>query len=164
MDGDTRRVAISRNVGFYESRVSMRAPDGRWVDLPIPETATFDALVSGQAIVTLVEPLGALQPGSVVAFDIAAMLAGQKPRRRWSWRRAKTQAIEEVSATDNVLWIKALDDVSGKLFALSPPAGRQLGARDMTLPANSTIHIVGTADKQDIAFVTVEGMLTADDA
>ena len=30
----------------------------------------------------------------------------------------------------------------------------------MTLPANSTIHLAGTADKQDIAFATVEGMLT----
>jgi prolyl oligopeptidase len=32
---------------------------------------------------------------------------------------SKSQAIEQVSASDNVLWIKALDDVSGKLFALT---------------------------------------------
>ena len=29
----------------------------------------------------------------------------------------------------------------------------------MPLPANSTVHIAATADKQDIAFATVEGML-----
>ena len=28
------------------------------------------------------------------------------------------QAIEDVSATDDILWVKALDDVEGKLFAL----------------------------------------------
>jgi len=159
MDGKTRRVAISRNVGFYESRVSMRAPDGHWVELPIPQTASVDAVVSGQAIVTLVEPLGTFQPGSVVAFDINQMLAGQKPAPTLVMAPSKTQAIEEVSATDNVLWIKALDDVSGKLFQYArQPDGRWAG-RDMNLPSNSTIHIVGGADKQDIAFATVEGML-----
>ena len=160
MDGDVRRVAISRNVGFYESRVSMRAPDGRWVELPIPETASFDANVSGQAIVTLVEPLGQFQPGSVVAFDIAQMLAGQKPAPTLVMAPTKSQAIEEVSASDNVLWIKALDDVSGKLFALRRQADGSWSSKAMPLPGNSTVHIAGTADRRDIAFATVEGMLT----
>jgi prolyl oligopeptidase len=159
MDGDIRRVAISRNVGFYESRVSMRAPDGRWVELPAPQTASFAAVVSGQAIYTLVEPLGSLQTGSVVAYDINQMLAGQKPVPTLVMAPSKTQAIEEVEASDNVLWIKALDDVSGKLFHyVRQPDGSWTG-RDTGLPANSTIHIVETADKQDIAFATVEGML-----
>jgi prolyl oligopeptidase len=159
MDGDIRRVAISRNVGFYESRVSMRAPDGRWVDLPIPETASFDAVVSGQAIATLVEPLGAFRPGTVVAYDIQQMLAGRKPMPVLVMAPSKTQAIEEVAASDHVLWIKALDDVSGKLFAYSrQPDGRWAG-RDTGLPGNSTVHLAGTADKQDIAFATIEGML-----
>jgi prolyl oligopeptidase len=160
MDGDVRRVGISRNVGFYEARLSMRAPDGRWVDLPIPETANFNAVISGQAIATLVEPLGSFQPGSVVAYDIWAMLAGQKPAPRLVIAPTKTQAIEEVSASDNVLWVKALDDVSGKLFALRRQADGSWSSRAMALPANSTVHIVKTADKQDIAFATVEGMLT----
>jgi prolyl oligopeptidase len=160
MDGDLRRVAISRNVGFYESRVSMRAPDGRWVELPIPETASFDAVVSGQAIATLVEPLASHQPGSVVAFDIAQMLSGQKPAPALVMAPTKTQAIEEVQASDHVLWVKALDDVSGKLFALRRQSDGSWSSQAMPLPGNSTIHIAATADKRDIAFATVEGMLT----
>jgi prolyl oligopeptidase len=159
MDGDTRRVGISRNVGFYESRVSLRAPDGRWVELPIPQSASFSAVVAGQAIYTLVEPLGAMQTGSVVAFDINQMLAGQKPLPALVMAPSKSQAIEEVAATDNVLWIKALDDVSGKLFQYARQPDGKWAGRDMSLPGNSTIHIVGGADKQDIAFVTIEGML-----
>jgi prolyl oligopeptidase len=160
MDGDVRRVGISRNVGFYESRLSMRAPDGSWVDLPIPETANFNAVIAGQAIATLVEPLGQYQPGSVVAFDILAMLAGQKPAPVLVMAPSKSQAIEDVNASDNILWIKALDDVSGKLFALRRQADGSWSSKAMPLSANSTIHIVGTADKQDIAFATVEGMLS----
>ena len=160
MDGDVRRVAISRNVGFYESRVSMRAPDGRWVELPIPQTANFETLVAGQVIASLVEPLGAYKPGSVVAYDLAAMLAGQKPAPTLVMAPSATQALEEVASSDNVLWIKALDDVSGKLFALRRQADGSWSSKSMALPGNSTVHIVGTADKQDIAFATVEGMLT----
>jgi prolyl oligopeptidase len=160
MDGDIRRVAISRNVGFYESRVSMRAPDGRWVELPIPETADFEAVVSGQAIAKLVEPLGQIPAGSVVAYDIQHMLAGQKPAPTLVMAPTKSQAIEEVQASDNMLWVKALDDVSGKLFALRRQADGSWSSKAAPLPGNSTVHIATTAGKQDIAFATVEGMLT----
>ncbi len=160
MDGDIRRPAISRNVGFYESRVSMRAPNGRWFELPVPQTAEYQDVVSGQAIYTLVEPLGAFRPGSVVAYDIQAMLAGQKPAPTLVMAPSKSQAIEEVQASDNVLWIKALDDVSGKLFALARQANGTWARQTMPLPANSTIQIAATAGKQDLAFATIEGMLT----
>lgn len=159
MDGNIRRLVIARSTGFYTTQWSLRAPDGRWVQMPIPETAETHEMMNGQAIIGLVEPLGELKPGSVVAFDIDQMLAGQKPEPMLVMAPSKSQAIEEVSATDNFLWIKALDDVSGKLFQyVRQPDGRWAG-RDMDLPGNSTLHIAETAGKQDIAFVTVEGML-----
>jgi prolyl oligopeptidase len=160
MDGDTRYVGINRGTGFYTSKLSLLGSDGRLVELPIPETATFETISGGQAIVSLVDPLGTIQPGSVVAFDVAAMLAGQRPPPTLVMAPTKTQAIEEVSASDHVLWIKALDDVSGKLFALARQANGTWARQTMPLPANSTIHIAATADKRDIAFATVESMLT----
>ena len=159
MDGDVRRVAISRSVGFYERRVSMRAPDGRWVELPVPQTAGFDDVVSGQAIYTLVEPLGSAPAGSVVAYDINAMLAGQKPAPALVVAPSKSQAIEEVAATDSKLWVKLLDDVSGKLMRFERRGDGKWAGRDMGLPANSTVQIAATAGKQDMVFATVEGML-----
>jgi prolyl oligopeptidase len=160
MDGDTRYVGINRGTGFYTSKLSLLASDGRLVELPIPETATFETISGGQAIVSLVDPLGTIQPGSVVAFDVAAMLAGRRPGPTLVMAPSKSQAIEEVSASDHVLWIKALDDVSGKLFALARQVNGTWARQTMPLPANSTIHFAATADKQDIAFATVEGMLT----
>lgn len=160
MDGETRYVGINRGTGFYTSKLSLLASDGRLVDLPIPETATFETISGGQAIVSLVDPLGSIQPGSVVAFDVAAMLAGRRPGPTLVMAPSKSQAIEEVSASDHVLWIKALDDVSGKLFALARQANGTWARQTMPLPASSTIHIAATADKRDIAFATVEGMLT----
>jgi prolyl oligopeptidase len=159
MDGDTRYVGIDRGTGFYTNKRSILAADGRWVELAIPDTASFETIFDGQAIVSLVDPLGAFQPGSIVAFDISQMLAGQKPAPTLVMTPTRSQAVEEVSASNNILWIKALDDVSGKLFAYARQPDGKWAGRDVKLPANSTIHIVGTADKQDLAFATVEGML-----
>jgi prolyl oligopeptidase len=73
---------------------------------------------------------------------------------------SKSQAIEQVSASDTILWVKALDDVSGKLFALRRAADGTWTQEVMPLAANSTISIAGVAGKADMAFATVEGMLT----
>lgn len=159
MDGDIRRAVINRATGFYTNRLSMRAPDGRWVELPIPDTADFQAAVGGQAIVSLVDPLGSFAPGAIVAFDVAAMLAGHKPAPTLVVTPTASQAIEEVASSDNVLWVKALDDVSGKLFAYSRRADGRWVGRETELPGSSTVHIAETTGKTDMAFVTVEGML-----
>ena len=159
-DGDIRYVAINRGTGFYTSRVSMLAPDGRWVELPVPESTEHEAIIGGQLIVSLVEPLGQFQPGSLVAFDLAAMLAGQKVAPTLVMAPTARQAIEEVASSDNVLWVKALDDVSGRLFALRRQPDGRWTSQAMALPANSTVQIAETAGKRDLAFATVEGMLT----
>ena len=159
MDGNTRYVGLDRGVGFYADKRSILTAGGKLVELPIPETAEFQTVIDGQAIVRLVDPLGQFKPGDVVAFDMAKMLAGAKPAPTLVMAPTKTQAIEQVSSTDHVLWIKALDNVSGKLFALRRQSDGSWASAEQPLPTNSTIQIVGGADEQDIAFATVEGML-----
>lgn len=159
MDGDIRRPVIDRGTGFYTSRLSMLAADGRWVALPIPETAQFRAVVGGQAIVSLIDPLGSLKPGAIVAYDIAAMLSGHQQTPTLVMMPSASEAIEEVAASDNVLWIKELDDVSGKLFAYNRRANGSWSGRNVQVPVSSTVHIVATTHKIDLAFFTVEGML-----
>lgn len=159
-DGDTRVVGVDRGTGFYANRISILVPGGRLVELPIPETAEFETILGGQVIVSLIDPLGGFEPGSVVAFDLASMLAGHQATPTLVMAPSKSQAIEQVASSDHVLWIKALDDVSGKLFALARQANGTWARQTIPLPANSTISIAATADKQDIAFATVEGMLT----
>lgn len=95
----------------------------------------------------------------MVAFDLAAILAGRTPQPTLVMAPSASQAIEQVAATDNMLWIKALDDVSGKLFALRRLPDGRWSRGSVNLAANSTVHIAGTADRQDIVFATVESML-----
>lgn len=158
-DGKTRYVGVNRATGFYTSRVSIFDSAGKLVELPIPESAGLETIHSGQAIVKLVEPLGSFQPGTLVAFDMAEMLAGRKPQPTLVMAPSESQSIEDVGATDSVLWVKALDDVSGKLFALRRQTDGSWSRAAMPLADNSTIALAGSADDRDIAFVTVEGMI-----
>lgn len=160
MDGDTRRLFLNRGTGFFTDQVSMLMPDGKVVRLPMPESAEFEAVIGGQAIVSLVDPLGNLPAGALVAWDLNAIAAGQSPQPTLVMAPTKTQSIQQVASSDNILWVKVLDDVSGKLIQLRRGADGRWSQRAVALPANSTIQLAETAGKRDMALATVESMLS----
>lgn len=157
-DGPTRYAMLNRGVGFYATRYKLRTLDGRWIDLPIPETSQLNGAVGGRLIVTLVDALPRLSAGTLVSYDLAAILASRKPAPRPVFVPTAHQAVEEVATSDHYLWVKMLDDVSGKLLAMSPTASGWT-RRSIDLPANSTIHIAAAADSSDRLFATVESLL-----
>jgi prolyl oligopeptidase len=160
VDGDRRWVMLDRGKTFYTNDLSLLRADGKLVPIPLPDTANYQDVIGGRLIAKLNQPLGAIPAGAVVAYSLADIEAGREAAPELVMAPTRTQAIEEVAATDNVLWIKALDDVSGKLFALSRGADGRWTSRAMPLAANSTISLAGAAGKQDMVFATVEGMLT----
>jgi prolyl oligopeptidase len=156
MDGNRRRVFTVRGTGFFTSQLSLLGSGGKPVRLPIPETAEYNDVIGGKAVVSLVDPLGDFLPGDLVAFDLDRPAAAPT----LVMRPTAKQSIEQVSASDNVLWVKLLDDVSGKLLALRPQGGGNWSQQAMDLPANSTISLESVSGKRDLAFASVEGMLT----
>ena len=76
---------------------------------------------------------GTEQPGALVAWSLQSVLDGSDPAPFAVFRPSDTQAIEEVAASETKLWVKVLDDVSGKLIELSPGQSGWT-ARDMELP------------------------------
>jgi prolyl oligopeptidase len=159
-DGDTRWTFVSRGPTFWTNQVSLLTADGRLVRTPLPETADYQDVIGGRMIAKLNAPLGDIPAGAVIAYPLAEIAAGRSPAPELVMAPSKSQAIEEVSASDNVLWVKALDDVSGKLFALTRGADGKWAATAMPLAPNSTVHLSGVAGRSDLAFATVEGMLT----
>ena len=161
IDGGKRWNFITRGVTFYINELSLVAPDGRLVRTPVPETADFDDVVGGRLIATLNKPLGNVPAGSIVAYSLAEIAAGRAAAPEIVMIPNEHQAIEKVAASQGMLWVKALDDVSGKMFVMWPRGtGEAWGSKAIELPANSTIHLLQTADGRDLAFATVEGMLT----
>ena len=163
LDGDTRWRFVNRSPSFWTNQISLVKEGGSTVPLPLPEDAEFEAVLNGLVIAKLNSALettgGTEQPGALVAWSLQSVLDGSNPAPFAVFRPSDTQAIEEVAASETKLWVKVLDDVSGKLIELSPGQSGWT-ARDMELPANSTVQIAETSGTGDTAFVTVESMLT----
>lgn len=160
LDGDTRWRFVRRGPNFWTNEISLVGNDGKLTPLPLPADAEFEAVLEGQVIAKLNSALPAAnaEAGSLVAWSLADVRGGRSATPRVVFRPSASQSVEQVSASENRLWVKLLDDVSGKLLSLTPStAGWQ--AREVSLPANSTVQIAQVSGKGDTAFVTVESML-----
>jgi prolyl oligopeptidase len=161
VDGDKRWMFITRGKTFWDNQLSLLTADGRLVTTPVPETASYDDVIGGRLVATLNKPLGNIPAGALVAWPLADIAAGRSAAPEVVMIPNEHQAIEEVAASKGMLWVKALDDVSGKLFVMWPrEPGGAWGSKAIELPANSTIHLLQTGDDRDLAFTSVEGMLT----
>ena len=155
-----RWVFVDRGKTFWTNERHLLTPSGGLVPVPLPADAELEDVIGDQLIAKLQSPLGRFRAGTLVAYSLRDILARGHAEPRLVMAPTAKQAIEEVSASDNVLWVKALDDVSGKLFALTPKKNGTWTSRPVALPANSTVHLLAAGGKPDLAFATVEGMLT----
>lgn len=163
LDGDTRWRFIQRGTSFWTANYSLVREDGSTVRLPLPEDAEFEAVLDGHVIAKLNSPLATrnreAEAGWLVAWPLQDVLDGKQAEPFVVFSPSETQAIEEVATSENTLWVKVLDNVSGKLIEVRPGYPGWFN-RDMDLPDNSTIQIAHTTGKGDTAFVTVESMLS----
>lgn len=164
LEGETRWRFVRRGPDFWTGEYSLVAEDGSLIALPLPRDAGFEAVLDGHVIAKMnslqVSSAGWSAPmGALVAWSLADIAAGRSVAPTVIFRPSETQAVEDVAASETKLWVKVLDDVSGKLIELTPGA-EGWAQRTMDLPANSTIQIAETSGKGDTAFVTVESMLT----
>ena len=162
MDGDRRWPMISRGKTFYTADIKLPNVDAsRYISTIIPDTASVRDVIDGQLVIFLNQDWADIPAGSLVSLSLEDMSADRKVPIVTAMTPTKAQAIEDVAATDNILWVKALDDVEGKLFALRrDSATGKWSQRDVPVAANATVAIAGTVGRRDLALVTAETMLT----
>ena len=160
VDGDRTWPMVERALDFYHSKIAHIAPDGRLVPTPLPADAVIDDVLDGRVIASLKTPWNGRPAGAVVAYSIPDLLAGRTPLIETVFVPNEHQAVEEISASRSRLWVKYLDDVSGRLTALTRAPDGTWASAPVALPDKSTIHLNATAGSSDVAFATVEGMLT----
>lgn len=158
--GTRRWLFVERGKTFWTNERHLLTPTGRLLPLPLPADAEMEDVIGDKLIAKLQSPLGSFRAGTLVSYALPEILARGHAEPKLVLAPTAKQAIEEVSASDNVLWVKALDDVSGKLFALTPKKKGGWTSRAIALPANSTVHLLSTGGSPDLAFATVEGTLT----
>lgn len=159
-DGDRHWPVIARGIDFYHSEISHIAPDGRLVRAPLPTDADIQDVLDGRMIAMLKSDWQGRSAGTLVAYSIPDLLAGRAPKIETVFAPTSTQAVETARAGKSRLWVKYLDDVSGRLAALMRSGEGRWSAETAALPANATVHLEAAAPDRDIAFARVEGMLT----
>jgi prolyl oligopeptidase len=152
-----RWVFVNRGKTFWTNAYQLVTPTGL-VPVPLPQDAEFEDVLGDRLVVKLQSPLGRFKAGSLVAYSLTDVLARGTAAPQLVMAPSAKQAIEEVSASDNLLWVKVLEDVSGKLYALSPK-GKGWSARAVPLAPNTTLHLLAAGGTPEQAFITVEGML-----
>lgn len=157
-DATRRYPMLSLSKSYWDTEYSLWTGT-RLVPVPLPEGADYQDVIDGRLIAKLQKPSGRFPAGAIVAYPLAPIMGGRAPAAELVMAPTRSQAIEEVSASDHVLWVKILDDVSGRLLALTR-GSRGWAQRAVPLAANSTVHIAGIGAKQDLVFATVDGMLT----
>jgi prolyl oligopeptidase len=160
VDGNRTWPIVNRAVDFYHSKISHIAPDGRLIPTPLPDDAQIEDVLDGRVIASLKTPWEGHPVGALVAYSIPDLLAGKTPAIETVFVPNEHQAVEEVSASHSKVWVKVLEDVSGRLIALSRAGDGSWSGAPVALPDKSTIHLNATASGSDLAFATVEGMLT----
>ena len=164
-DGGSRWTMISRGLTFWTNEYSL-VTDGGLRAVPLPRDATVEDVIGGRVIAKLnsnLEVGGRTFPsGSLISLSLADVAAGRSAEPELVMAPTERQAIEEVSASGDVLWVKALEDVSGRLFALRRGGDGRWTSRPVDLPANSTLRLLNSGGPSDLAFVNVHGMLMPD--
>lgn len=161
VDGDTRWPLAIRSIDFYHDRASHIAPGGRLVASPLPDDARIEDVLDGRLIALLRSDWKGHGAGSLVAYSIADLLAGRTPAIETVFAPTGAQAVEQVAASRSMVWIKYLDDVSGRLASVTRGGDGRWTPRAVALPDKSTVHLPAVAATDDLAFATVEGMLTS---
>ena len=159
-DGARRWSFVDVGRTFFEHEYRLLLPGGGLATLPAPAGSDLQDVIDGRAIVKLNRPSGRIPAGALVGYSLVDLAQGRTPAPELVLAPNARQAIEEVAASDGVLWVKLLDDVQGRLVALTRGGDGRWAQGPVALPANSTVHLAATAGRQDMAFATVEGMLT----
>jgi prolyl oligopeptidase len=160
VDGSRTWPVVTRAVDFYHHKVWHVAPDGKLVPSPLPDDADIEDVLDGRVIASLKTTWEGRPAGSLVAYSIPELLAHKAAAIETVFIPNQHQAVEEVSAGRSVVWVKYLEDVSGRLTALVRSPGGTWAGRISQLPDKSTVHLNATASTADLAFATAEGMLT----
>ncbi|MFQ3665630.1 MAG: prolyl oligopeptidase family serine peptidase [Sphingomonadaceae bacterium] len=158
--GANRRAIVDRRLTFWTSRISHLQEDGTLIDSPLPEDADFRfiATLAGtpRAFALLRSDWNGIPKGSLVAYIVPASGAPGPVERVFT--PSPTQAIRNVDATGEALYLHLLDNVAARLVRIAPEGW---ATTDIPLPANSALTLQAK-DAADTLYYTVASFTAPD--
>ena len=160
-DGKVVAVMAHRGVTFFESETYL-LEGPKPVKLGLPLKSSIQGYVAGQMIVLMEQdwPEKGFRTGDLISFDLARLKAApDKAVAELVLRPTARQSVEQVQTARTKLVVGMLDNVKGaaRVFTHGP---RGWTAQALDLPANSSIGLGSSAEKDERLFITVTGYLT----
>ncbi len=167
LEDGTREIMNARSKTFYTSRYDWvkRNTDGslgETVSLPLPEKLNMYGAFKDQVLVQLNEDWRDFKTGDLISFDIHDFMKdGAIDEIALVFRPDEKSSLGSVGGTKSKLLVSISRDVKSAAYAFDWN-GKKWTSEKLDFPANGTVSIGATNDKEDVAFVSSESFLTPD--
>jgi prolyl oligopeptidase len=152
-----RRALVIRRTSFWTGTPFHLMADWSLAPSPLPKDADFRFIANlgdgPRAYALLRSDFQGIPKGSLVSYAVPNV--GTLGAVERVFTPSPTQALDDVEATGEALYLNLLDNVSGRLVRLTRNSGQWV-ASDIPVPANSALALVAT-DKADTLYVSATG-------
>jgi prolyl oligopeptidase len=161
-----REIVVSRSKTFYESE-TFWAPmkdgkPGALVKFPVPAKANIGSEFKGQVLLSLNEDWRGYKSGDLVSFAIDDFMDdGAIKDVNLVFSPDEKSSMNGYGVTKSKVLMSISRDVAGSAYAFDWD-GEKWTREALDFPANGSVNIGATNDKEDVAFVSTESFLTPD--
>ena len=161
-DGSGNRAAfIYRGATFFSSETYWISPEGP-KRLPLPGKASLSGMVDGHVIIRLSEDWTTrdvtVPAGAVAAVSLKDIQDGGDLSPVILFTPNARQSVEGVTPTKSRLILTIMDNVRGRAMVLTP-GKKGWTSKPLALPDNTSISVISSTDKSDLAYINVTGFL-----
>ena len=160
-------VVVSRSLDFYNSEIFHfpRKADGTVGDVrkfPIPQKSNLGSEFKGQVLLSLNEDWRGFKSGDLVSFAFDDFDAdGEIKEVHLVYSPDEKSSLNGYGATKSKVLLSISRDVKSAAYAFDWD-GAKWTSEKLDFPANGTVSVGATNDKEDVAFVSSESFLTPD--
>ncbi len=151
---------------FFTGNIWHLGDEGKLTHLPFPEDADYKSMFNGVALAQLrtnwVVDGTTYAAGSLVGINLAHVLAtGEVGTIEKIFTPTDNQSIEGVSTSKDKIYVNLLENVTGKLIALSQHEN-MWHRNAVALPENGSISVITSDDFSNTTMVKYESFLVPD--
>ncbi len=163
----SRELFNVRSMTFYDKTYQWvpRNADsslGQPVSLPIPEKVNVYGLFKDQFLMQINEDWRDFKTGDLVSFDFPNFMETQKiAEPALVFRPDEKSSMGSAGATKSKLLLSISRDVKSAAYAFDWD-GKTWSSEKLDFPANGTVSIGATNEKEDVAFISSESFLSPD--
>jgi len=166
LDDGSREIMNACSKTFYTSRYDwVPQKDGKLqspIALPIPEKVNMYGAFKDQVLIQLNEDWRGHKSGDLVSFDIHDFMKdGKIDNVHVVFSPDEKSSMNGAGATKSKLLLSISKDVTSAAYAFDWN-GEKWSSEKLDFPANGTVNIGATNDKEDVAFISSESFLTPD--